>query len=360
MATEQPTANDGGASSDPIDRIEAYLAASDGDSTGQPEDAGDSAPKDAAKTPEVPEDGAQDDKQPPAVTTAQLAQFLGVDESAIDVDEDGTPVYKGKIDGKEAKAKFSDLVKTYQLNGHAENRMREATQAAERKLQEADQVIQARFHHQQQSLQQLAALNSALFEDVNQEQQSVDWNALWQADPAQARALERRFEQRIARLHDVGRQIQQRDAVLRQQGMEMQGHHAMQAKQHQTQRLMELIPEWRDDPATRSKEAQEIAQWASQRGYDPQFLAALNDGVVPNAAAIVRDLRNSWKHETLQQSRPAIENKVRSAPKLVKPGQAPSTDGNVAALKSLKQDVRKSGADGQKALEAYLLRSGKA
>jgi hypothetical protein len=360
MATEQPTAGDSGASSaDPIDRIEAFLAASDGDSS---EQTGDEPAKPADAATDDPKDDAQAKADEPQITTAQLASFLGVDESEIDVDEDGTPVFKTKVDGKESTAKFADIRKSYQLQGHAENRTREAAakeQEAQRKLQEAEQVIAQRWQQQSESLNQLASINQVLQQELQGEYQAVPWDALWQENPAQARALERKFEQRQQRINQVSQTIQQRNAQAMQQAQWQQQASAQQALEREQARVMEVIPEWKDS-AVAKKEAASIGEWALKSGYDPNYLKALSDGLVPGAAVIVQGMRQAWQHATLQQSKPDVENKVRSAPKLVKPGQPAQTDGNTAALKSLKQQVRSTGGTSNKAVEAYLLATGKA
>lgn len=352
MDEQNPTGGDTGASTpDPIDRLEAFLAAQDGDST---QDDGDDDPAQAEKT-EQPENDAQDDKQPP-ITTAQLAQFLGVDESAIDVDEDGAPVFKGKVDGKEQKAKFADLVKTYQLQAHAENRVREAAakeQAAERRLQEADQAIQAKLQEQQQSLANTAQLAAVLQEELKGEYQSINWDELWQTNPAQARSIERRFEQRQQRINGVFQQIQARTAQAQQQAVQMRQAAAEQNDRRQREQLLKLVPEW-SDQATFAKERVEILQWVEKSGVDPQDLDL-------SKASQVALLRRAWQHDTLQQSKPAVEKQVRAAPKLVKPGTSQQADTtNTAMLKSLKQQVKQTGGRGSKALEQYLLAAGKA
>lgn len=360
MATEQPTAGDGGASSaDPIDRIEAYLAAQDGDTTGQDDDAGDGAvePKNAAKPTDKPEDGEPGETQEPQFTTTHLAQFLGIDESMIDVDETGQPVFKTKIDGEERSAKFEDFLKDHQKQGAADKRMREAAakeQAADRKLQEADQAIQGKLQEQQQSLQNLAQINAILQQELIGERQSVNWDELWAANAAQARAYERRFDERQGRINAVFQQIQARNAQAQQQAEAMRKGNAEKAQAAQRDRLLKLVPEWADEE-TYGKERREILAWVEKSGFEPEDLDL-------NKASQVAMLRRAWQHDTLQKSKPEIEHKLRTAPKLVKPGQAQSkSEQDSATLKSLKQNIRSaSPKDSSKAFEQYLLATGQA
>jgi len=116
LTTEQtpnPTAPQGSASTpDPVARIEAWLNQGD-DSTGQAAEAAqaDESDKstDSAATPDSHEGDAPDETKQPQVTTAQFAQMLGLDESALDVDESGAPVFRTKIDGKDTDRHFNHM-----------------------------------------------------------------------------------------------------------------------------------------------------------------------------------------------------------------------------------------------------------
>jgi hypothetical protein len=352
MSELNPTASsEGGAStpSDPVDLIQNFLDAQDGDSTQ------DTTAQDATKTPDTPKGDAPADDSEPQITTAQLAAYLGIEESEIDVDGDGQPVFKTKVDGKEGAAKFADIRKSHQLGVHAENRAREAAakeQAAERKLQEAEQVISARFAEQQATMQQMGQFAQVLQHELNGEVQQQQWDQLWEQNPAQARKLERYYSERQARINGIMQNIAQRDQQARQQAAQAQRANEEQGKANQYRLLTKLIPEW-NDPQVANKERQELLSWIETSGFDASDLDLTK-------ASQVMLVRETWKHRMLQQSRPAIENKVRTAPRLVKPGQAPQPEeGKQARLKALKQNIRNaSPANSSKAFESFLLESG--
>jgi len=352
MENGNPTAlTDGGATTaDPVDRIERFLAAQD-DSTGETSDEAGEA---EAKETEEPKEDARAKDDEPQITTAQLAAFLGVEESDIDVDEDGMPVFKTKVDGKEGTAKFADIRKSHQLGVHAENRVREAAErekAAERKLQEAEQAIAARQQHLEANLQQISALTAIANEELGREYQSINWAELRQQDPGRAALLEVEFQKRHGRIQSVFQDINMRRAQAQQVAEAQRKAHEEQSFATQVRRLTELIPEWKD-PAIADKERAEIQSWMRRTGVEDVDLTK---------ASQVYLLRKTWQHDTLQQAKPAIEKQVRSAPKLVKPGTAQTADtSNTALLKNLKQQVKQTGGRGSKALEQYLLAAGKA
>jgi hypothetical protein len=357
MSDMQPTTESGGAStSDPVDRIAAYLDAQDGNSTGTTDEQSE-VPQSASESTDKPGKDAPAKDAEPQFTTAHLAAYLGVDEADIDVDADGQPVFKTKIDGKESAAKFSDLRKTYQLQGHAENRTREAAlreQAAERKLQEAEQVIQQRHAQVEQNLQQVQQLAAIASEELGREYNSIPWAELKQADPGRAALLEVEFQKRAQRVQGVFADINNRRAQAAEQAAKQSEANKKQSLANEYRRLTDLIPEWKDQ-AVAEKERHELLAWIDKSGLD-------RDGLDLGKASQIALVRRAWQHDTLQQTKPAIENKVRTAPKLVKPGQAqPQGQDAAQRVKSLKQQIRSSKpSDSSKAFEAFLLGTGMA
>ena len=351
MIEQQPTSSDGDAS--PLDRIEAFLAAEDGPDGTTAEG---TPPEATAATPDKPGSGASEKSDEPQFTTSHMAQYLGLDEDAIDVDADGSPVFKTNIDGKVETRKFSDLLETYQKTGHADNRMREVAAkeaAAERKMQEAEQAIGQRHQMAMQRLQDVEGLANVVAQTYQQDRAKVNWNELWATNPSQAGQLRDYYDQRDAQLVQVMQGIQQRRAQSFQQVQAAQATNAEKAKGAQQTRMLELIPQWKD-PATYSKETGDISNWVRQTGFD------ISDFDL-NKATHVNALRQLWQHSTLQQSKPDIEKKLRDAPKLVKPGNtAPKNaqEADAAKLKALKQQARTTGRGSQKATEAYLLARG--
>lgn len=359
MSLEQnPTPSNGDAStpSDPISRIEAFLDGHDGDGASEDEGASQASEK-AQNPPDKPSGDEPGEDKEPQFTTAHLAQFLGIDESMIDVDADGQPVFKTKVDGKEGSAKFQDFLKDHQLKGAAENRVREAAEkekAAERRLQEADTAIQARLQETQANLQNLAQINAVLQQELAGERNSINWDALWQENPAQARAYERRFDERQQRINGVFQQIQMRNAQAHQQAEALRVQNAQKTEAQQRERLLKLVPEW-SDPTTFAKERSEILTWFEKSGLSQEDFDL-------NKASQVVALRRAWQQDTLQKSKPEVENRLKTAPRLVKPGQAPQpSESATAKAKSLKASIKSaSPSESTKAFADYLLATGQA
>lgn len=331
---EQEATQDTGASV--LDRLEAKLNAPEVSDVEQSE-----ATEQTQTNVDADEDGQQE-SQESQLTTSDLSKFLGIDESLIDVDDDGTVKLKTKIDGAEGTAKLTDLLKSYQLEGHVNKKSMEVAErekALQQYMQQAESQAQARLKHVE-SLANVAARE--LLKDYN----SIDWNTLEVQDPGQAALLRQKFQERQYQIRSVINEVEQ-NKTLQEQKAQEQRQSMLSAE---AQKLPELIPEWKDD-AIASKERGEIMQWGVKAGFTPDELSQVA------IASHVAVLRKAMLYDKLQQSKPAIENKVRTAPKLVKPGQAVN-DSKVQMAKGLRQNIIKSGGKGDSVAE-WLLASGK-
>jgi hypothetical protein len=338
LEEQKPTLDTEGASTlDPLDRIERMLAAESG-SDEQPDSQEDGTAEDKAVT----DDGAPDDDQQPQLSTSDLAKLLGLEDDALDLDEDGSVKIKTKIDGKEVAPKLADLVKSYQVQGHADNRAREVAkqeEALRAREQEAEQQFSERLKYAE-NLTNIAA------QQLLAEFQSIDWKTLEQTDPGTAALWRQKFQERHAQLQGVHNNIQQEKAQADQKSQAEK--HAALAKE--AARLPELIPEWKD-AAVAAKERAELREWAIKAGYEPEEVDSISK------AHHVAVLRKAMLADKLKATQPAIENKVRAAPKLVKPGQ-PAANAQEQSLRNLKLSVQKSGGKNG-AVEQYLLATGR-
>lgn len=332
---QNPTPTEGGAST--LDRLERYLAAQDA-----PDQPNQDESPDAGASNDVKPDGDGQQSDEPQVTTSDLAKFLGIDETAIDLDEDGTVKLKTKVDGVEGAAKLQDLLKSYQLQEHVDKKSREAAER-EKALQTRQQEVEQQFSQRLQYAENLANIAASQLE---QEFRSVDWKSLEQTDPGQAALMRQKFQERHNELRGVLFNIEQNKAQQEQQ--QAQARHQMLAQE--SQKLSQVIPEWKD-AAVAGKEQGEIREWALKQGISAQDLDMVAQ------ASHVAVMRKAMLYDKLQQSKASIENKVRKAPVLVKPGQAVQNSKEME-LRNLKQAVKKSGGKAD-AVEAYLLATGK-
>lgn len=347
MTVENPTGDAGASISE---RLESYLAAQDSpqptEQSEQPKVERQALPD--QETPEETEvesteSDAPDEGDESQIGLEDLAKYLGVDASALDVDEDGTVKVKTKIDGKEGAAKFVDLVKSYQLQGHVDAKAREA---AESQKQLAERVQQFEQYAQTET-QRLNQLASIAHQELMQDAATINWNELATNDPAEYVRQQHVFQQRQARVNQLAQAAAQQNG----QWQQAQQIRYQQFLQSEAQRLPSLIPEWSDEKV-RETEKRELAGWLSNKGVSKQVVDSLAD------AGLVAALRKAMVAEKGESQKAVTEKKVRTAPKLVKPGQSVDSKQRASeSLRDLKQSIRNSG--GKRGIAEYLMASGK-
>lgn len=337
-----------------LDRIENYLTAQDTPATEEPkqEDVADepkgeseevTAEVEEPEAEQEPKDDVQDEGEESHLEISHLANYLGVDEDRLDVDEDGTVYVKTKIDGEEGRAKFQDLVKSYQLEGHLNKQNMEVAEqkkALQAKIAEVEQQATQR-------VQQLESLTKLAWDELNREYNAVNWQELRQYDPAEYAAKLADFQQRDARIRSALSHLDQEKS---------QSEQVKQAKlaeklAESEKLVLQSIPEWMNQEVA-NRDVAKLKEYLPKAG----FTLDENDYLTDHRFVVM--LRKAMLYDDLQQSKDIVTKKVVKAPKLVKPG-SPQTkqerDGKT--ITALKSTIKKSGGD--KGIEEYLLRTGK-
>ena len=299
----------------------------------------------AVETPAVekPAGDAQDEDQGPQLELSDVAKVLGLDENLLDVDEDGSLKIKTKIDGKEGAAKLQDFIKSYQLQGHVDAKVR---QVAEQEKAHAERVQQIE-QFAQNKLQELDTLSKAAHQLLMQEAGQVDWDRLVMDDPIGYTAKRHEFDRRQAQVGQFLQHLQQQ----RQSVEEALAWKNTQELQKEAQRLSTLVPEWADTKV-RDSEQTEMRQWLQAKGASDGAINSLKD------AGIVAALRAGMLAEKNAPKVAAVEKKVRLAPKLVKPGSGVTAqDRKDETARGLMKQIRDSG--GKQGIAEYLIATGK-
>lgn len=253
----------------------------------------------------------------------EIASVLGYDESDLAIDEDGKVMIKVKIDGEERLATPAELKKSYQLEGHLnKNNMEVAEQR--KALQAKEQELTQSFQQKLTEAQNLAQL---AYNQLAQDYQSVDWEKLRAEDPVEYTVQRQSFQERNAAIQHGLQQIQQQTQRA-----------AQQYREAEMQKLLERIPEWRDQSVFR-KEADELVQTLAEYGVSRDEAHKISDH---RFFLMARDAK---RYRDLQSKKPEVTKKVKAAPKVVKPGQPVSQSTDKKKLAELKKRA-KSGERG--------------
>lgn len=297
---------------------------------------------------DIPEDVPEDEQEQEApdaddatpegeeLSLDDLSKYLGVDSDRLDTDEEGNLYVKTKIDGKEGKATLADLVKSYQLEGSLTKKHMEASEhqkALEQQKAQLEQQAQAR-------IQQLDDLANIAMHELNQEFQSVDWNTLRQEDPAEFSARKAEFQDRQNRINQLYQQVQ----TDRQKEVTEQQERIKQLVAEEGQKLSSAIPEWSDSTiATQERNA--IRDFAKSLGYGDDDL----NSVVDHRQVVV--LRKAMLYDKIMAQKTSVSKKVKTLPKVQKPGSAKSKAEILAAKHEQKYAKLKKTGDFRDAAE---------
>lgn len=327
-------------------RLESVLDADDGQNPGE-EIKGEEVIEDVDLPDE--DDQLPDDDDPDPKEEAQddlddiaseddlsLADYLGVEDDRISIDEEtGAVQLVAKIDGEESLVPLSELVTSYQLQGHVNNKsisLENERKEFEEVRNEAASKLTSRFDETE-------SLQKALENEVVSEYNAIDWDALRLQDPANWTALRQEFAEKAQRIQQAGNIIkQQRDEISQQQQVQMQqafGKHVAE----QRSKVIEKHPDWADD--AKFKEGMVAINTFLKDTYQfgDEELKALNDH---RLLSVIEDAK------AFRDGKQGAESKrKKDLPKFIKPGASRKNSASLAkarAVKAKRQAVRDSGS----------------
>jgi hypothetical protein len=255
----------------------------------------------------------------------------------VEYEDEPKPRYKVKASGEEVEVELDELIKGYQQG--TDYTKKSQALAEQRKAVEAERGHLEQVKQERQAYaQKLQALDSFL----TQQNRGVDLDVLKETDPigyAVAVAEQSQREKQLA----VVRNEQQR--IAQQQQAEQQATLQNHLRQ-ESEKLVSLIPEL----ATPQGDAvrKQIRDYAKSVGWTDQELSSVYD------SRAVNTLYKAMKYEQLQKSKPELNKKLQSAPKMMRSGtSAPPT--RSAQDKQVMQRLRETGkvTDAAKAFERF-------
>ena len=270
--------------------------------------------------------------------TEELQASDEVEYSEEESEEQPKPRYKVKASGEEVEVELDELIKGYQQG--TDYTKKSQALAEQRKAIEAER---GHLEYVKQERQAYAQKLQALDSFLTQQNRGVDLEVLKDTDPigyAVAVAEQSQREKQLA----VVRNEQQR--IAQQQQSEQQASLQNHLRQ-ESEKLVSLIPEL----ATPQGDAvrKQIRDYAKSVGWSDQELSSVYD------SRAVQTLYKAMKYEQLQKSKPELNKKLQSAPKMMRSGtsvpQAKSSQDKQAM-----QRLRETGkvSDAARAFERFL------
>lgn len=254
--------------------------------------------------PEVQEEEveATDEGQAEAETDEQTEEVEETNEEEV--------LYSVKVDGEEYSVNESELIESYQLKQTAHKRLQEAAES--RKANEAKEAAL------EQERVKYAAVLQQMEQNLNQPAMSeVELEKLKDRDPMayyEAKDQIRDQKEKLAA-------VQQEQQVVKSQHL---------ATQHS--RLLELIPEWKNQEIA-EKEKVGLANYLQTNGFSKEDIGNATDARIVNLA------RKAQLYDNLQSKKAVVKKKVTAAPKMIKSGQP---KGKIDVKQKAKDDAWKN------------------
>lgn len=278
-----------------------------------------------------------------AVDAAAIAKALGIPESDLVIDEDGTVSLKTKIDGQDGTAKLTDLRKSHQLDSSFTHKSMQL--AEERRTFDVQrQAVVTDLTQQKEALDASTRLATQL---LHGDFAKIDWAKLQAENNVEYLILKDQFETRQRALQSLYATLNKGDKdKLQQQTQEL---HTW--RQQQAADIINHIPEWKDAKVA-ERDLQAIYTTAkADYGVTQAELDQLYD------SRYVRILRDAKAYRDLKAKNPGVMARVKTAPNLAKPGTTQKA--STTKLSDAKQRFGQSHSDKDAMAVLRAMRTGK-
>lgn len=299
---------------------------------------GEDAPED-----EEMEEGESEESEEDSDDELSLADYLGVPEDRLVVNDDGEIRLLAKIDGELEEVDLKSLVKSYQLEGHVNKK----SMALEEERKEWTVQREEATKELRDYADNLTALSQVMEQELFSQFKSVDWDGLRQSNPAEWAAKREEF---ALRAQDVQtRQQQLKDAVgqLQQQQQVELEQQRTKALKTRDEALIQHKPEWVDE-VVRDRDMQALGAFLHKQYGMPEDVIDQTF----NAEAIKMALDAKAFREGRET---AQAKKQKPVPKFQKSGAAKASAANLAKAREGKAKKAALKRDGSITSAANLL-----
>lgn len=275
-----------------------------------------------------------------------LASVLGLDDDKLEYDDEGNVVFKAVIDGEVQPVKMDDLVKSYQLQGHVNNK----SIALENERKEFDSTKNEVFTELTNRVKSVNALTQQAEQMLLADYKGIDWDSLRHTDPAEWTALQQEFQTRARAIEQIKQQATQATQELTQeQQAELQQKQQAFIEQ-EVQKMIADKPEWADQEVM-ARDVAEVGNFLqAEYGFSPEEVANHMD------SRLMKLILDAKAHRSGKKA--IKEKKVqKKVPKFRKPGASAEQRKalqKARSAKATKQNIRKSGGSTKAVAQAIL------
>lgn len=280
------------------------------------------------------DDGSDDLEDELTEEDLTLAGYLGIDEDRLIVGEDGSVSFNALIDGESKAVPLSELAKSYQLQGHVNNKSIALQNERKEFEEQRDTVAQAL----QVKLEQVSNMTKLVEDQLLGDFNRIDWDRLRVENPSEWSALRQEYAEKAQKIQQMQSQISTGQSELQQKAQQEMQIKQQEYMQDQLQKLIAENPTWSDVEVMKTETTAIKSFLTETYGFTEDDLQYVTDHRLVN---VIKDALS------FRKGKKAAEVKITKAvPKFQKPG-APK--GNVKSLekarsvKARKLAVKKNG-----------------
>lgn len=290
------------------------------------------------------QEGAEPGAESLELGADEFAEMLGLDESRINVNDDGVVTFRVKGEEGETDVNLDSLINAYQGDVNLTNRSKQIAELEKARTAELEAVQESINDFAQKAAIQLEAINNAYVTDFQQ----VDWAGLKAEDPAAWSAKMVEFQQRKAQIDGL---VQNTLSQIQQQQEQAKAEEAktLQARlASESQATVESFKQLGIKPGKDLERVGDDVQSYLAQSFDESELSNLLDH---------RYMTMAYKAMMFDKGlKGATSKKVKKVPKVLKSGSKPSTqqvkinEGKKVRAQHKKQGTVDSAADALKGL----------
>ena len=282
------------------------------------------------------EDGSVDEEKTGEEQEETLATYLGVDEERVVVGDDGSVSINTIVDGETKAVPLKDVVASYQLQGHVNNK----SMALETERKEFEEQQKQVVQDLQTRSEGVMALSKVLENQLVSEYNSIDWERLRTENPAEWTALRQEYSDKANQIQSAQSSIVEdynRNMSEQQKKMETQNQQDMNAE---FQKVLADNPDWVDE-TKRKEQIGELRTFLSTYGYADGDMDTVSDH---RLIRLIKDAKSYRDGKKI-----AASKKVNNVPKFQKSSAAKASAANASKARSIKAKraaVKKTGSIG--------------
>lgn len=253
-----------------------------------------------------------------------LAGYLGLDDDKIIVKDDGSVVFNAIIDGESKEVPLNELAKSYQLQGHVNNKS--IALENERKEFETQQATIAT--ELRSRLDNVTNMTKMVEEQLVGDFNKVNWDQLRVENPAEWTALRQEFADKAQQIQNVKTTASQELTKLNEeQSAQFQKDQQVYMK-GQLDQMIVNNPAWADATVMKAETGKLKTFLGESYGFSDEDIKLVTDS---RLIGLIQDAK------AYRDGKKVVETKItKKVPKFQKPGAAKGNTKSLAKARSAK------------------------